>query len=100
MSIHLCVRVECEESSQQCKSLGYDVVRDAMVLNVEEATLVASIVDGLGNSSFGVKGGGAVDVCQVDCGNRGEGGRLLCNLPVRRLGAGMEVYELFIVLDL
>lgn len=68
-----------------------------MVLNVEEATIVTGSIDRSSDVSSGFEGW-AINLTQVDCGNRSEGGSRLCNFAERRFRSRVKVYILTIVL--
>lgn len=65
MSLHFGLEVQREEAAQQSKGLGDDVLRNAMVLDVEETTGVACVVD-TSSYRFSILQDWTVELGQVD----------------------------------
>lgn len=97
MCIHLGLVVQRKEPLQKLEGISYDMLRDAMVSDVEEATVVTSIVYLHGNLLL-VFRGRTVDLGQVDSWYRGERRWLLSNLSVSCLRSGVEVHILTAIL--
>lgn len=87
--VHLGLEIQGKEPFQHLKGLTDQLIRHAMVLDVEETAVVARIVDLLCDLLPCLER--AVDLADVDSGYAGESGGLLRDLAVGRLGARGKV---------